>query len=221
MLIDNTSSSSSGRSSSSYCSSYDLSNRLQPDVIADNMPRVYCYEERKEVTPSADGSFNFDLRSSEEDSGEEVLAAVLSGIHDAVYSFREVHSKTQSNPVRVFIPHYEAILRSSRASAEHVGGLLGAQLLLRLKHLMQHETFPPPSSPGLDKDTSPLRTSINDHIRMTVFATIRPSAIPRSLGPSCLQTLNSLADTVLGVESFAGHADSIPVEFRLVAGIWC
>lgn len=177
--------------------------RLQADVLAENMPRVYCYAEKKEQSIF---DFNLDLngRVSAPDP-----TSIFNGIHDVVHSFLEVHSKTQSNPVRVFIPHYHSIL-SNCDGAESRAGLLGAQLLLRLKHLMQHEHFPG----VVENKVTGQDSSSKAHIRMTVLASILPSAIPATCGNSCLQTLNSLADTVLGVESFAGHADAVPIEFR-------
>jgi hypothetical protein len=192
------------------------------------MPRVYCYAEKKEVEQSVDGSFDFNFDSPDESKESSELATTLNGIHDVVYSFREVHSKTQSNPVRVFMPHYEAVLSSCRVESGAAGALLGAQLLLRLKHLMQHDTFPgTPGDAPTNVTTAAAETETQTmaapqklsfvskaHIRMTVFTTILPSAVPLSFGSSCLQTLNSLADSVLGVESFAGHADAVPIEFR-------
>lgn len=195
------------------------------------MPRVYCYAEKKELcrTQRTDGSFNFhfDGASKEAKDLELELAGVLNGIHDAVYSFREIHSQTQSNPLRVFIPHYDAVLNSISEGGGGSVGLLGAQLMLRLKHLMQHDSFPG-STVGISTDTNTAPSTVEQslpslankaHIRMTVLVSVLPSAIPSSLSPSpscLLQTLNSLADTVLGVESFAGHADAVPIEFRSV-----
>lgn len=167
------------------------------------MPRVYCYAEKKERNIF---DFNVDMEGGETAPDP---APILNGIHDAVHSFLEVHSKTQSNPVRVFIPHYHSIL-SGCDGTEARAGLLGAQLLLRLKHLMQHEHFPG----SAENEVARHESSNKAHIRMTVLASILPSAIPNTCGNSCLQTLNSLADTVLGIESFAGHADAVPIEFR-------
>ena len=234
--------------------------RLQPSVFAENMPRVYCYAEKREVKQGEDGSFDFHFTAPEDEAkgtnADSELMAVLNGIHNAVFSFREVHSQTQSNPLRVFLPHYDAVLSSTSGSRGGAGAgsdrrsVLGAQLLLRLKHLLQHDSFPGSATPtDTDSHTTPATespittlpstrardsTSTNTstspgiskaHIRMTIFVTTLPAAIASSgsggsfssSSSSCLlQTLNSLADTVLGVESFAGYADSVPIEFRSV-----
>lgn len=176
--------------------------RLQADVLASNMPRVYCYAEKKEIKPNTNtGIFDFD------ESGEtRDLEEVLDDIHDTVHSFLQVHSKTQANPVRVFIPHYDSILSNFSSRGEN-GALLGAKLLLRLKHLMQHEH-------NVESNSSEISSTSNAHIPLTVFTSILPSAVPASFGNNCLQMFNSLADTVLGVESFAGQAASVPIEFR-------
>jgi hypothetical protein len=207
-------------------------------VFAENMPRVYCYAEKQEIKPSTNGTFDFQFDSSDEESNDVELAAVLNGIHDAVFNFREVHSHTQSNPLRVFMPHYDAVLSSMQGRSTRVGTAaagvgvrgecLGAQLLLRLKHLLQHDSFPgttqeistetSDTSPEIKIAAAPVPSKA--HIRMTVFITVLPAALSEAVsasGASCLlQTLNSLADTVLGVESFAGHADAVPIEFRSV-----
>ena len=177
-------------------------NRLQSSVLSENMPRVYCYGGK-----SAQETTTFNFATVDNMDNTKGLDFVLNGIYSAVANFREVYSKTQANPLRVFIPHYESIL-SSTAERNCDTAVLGAQFFLRLKNLMRNESL----NIGNEANSAPSNSRSNN--RMTVLATILPAAVPASFGTSCLQTLNSLADSVFGVESFAGHADSIPIEFR-------
>lgn len=183
--------------SSSYCSSYDLSNRLQSSVFEKNMPRVYCVAEGKALQWNSNGTFSLPPRKTS--------ASIVEETYNAIQSFQEIHSNTQANPIRIFFPHFESFFGKIHPEDR----MMGANLLLRIKHLMQGSF-----------DSNQQQSKIQAKARMTTFVSVQPSCLHCYGDSQYLQTLNSIADTVLGVESFAGHADAIPVEFRYFCGFF-
>ena len=130
-------------------------------------------------------SSNNQLQQFPDDSSSlESLGKVLSGVSNIIAAFKLAHAEA-GKPFRIFIPRLNGL--SSRFSLNEAAMKMVAYYTLQWKHLTCSQS--------------------------TLLITFQEGTIPAS-GRYCVGDMDTVVDTVLQVDSFAGKEGAISIDFR-------
>jgi hypothetical protein len=208
----------STNSANSYCSSYDLSQRfplllhrftvrlgykkssskpITLEYFVLLLPKIMTSSIPKPVHSTALLPCPYPA-SSLFVASPPSLKPFLDSILTAVTSFQKVYATT-NQPIRIFLHRFAGLTsRGFNLNAMESKRLLN-QFALRLKHLISRP------SPHLSVPQSTLTMTIQKDLQAEGFYRI-------------IETV--LADTHLALESFAGKAESVPIEYRFASSAW-